>query len=146
MEGASVASASVDLSSFNHRWNEALGAPGSDAAADFETARAEVGAVWRSKSAEARSLRDAQYIAETDGVRFLNLGSDPSFLELEKQVTFMIVRPWYEGLYEKVAEKWSSPSDRVLVSGNAGTGKSWFQAFALRKLMQVYGIDLWNRS
>jgi tRNA A37 threonylcarbamoyladenosine biosynthesis protein TsaE len=44
-------------------------------------------------------------------------------------------RHFYESLYQVLLKHWSSERALVL-TGNPGTGKSWFQAYALRRLAQ----------
>jgi hypothetical protein len=143
VDGAAAA-ANLDLSTFELRWAEALGAADSDEVADFETAGASVGHVWRKESHECGSLRSAELtdFSDPEGMSFLDVGSNPLFLSLEKRGKYLLIRPFYESLYQQVVEKWSSDGeDRVLVLGNAGSGKSWFQPYALRKLFLGYGVE-----
>jgi hypothetical protein len=144
VDGAAAA-ANVDLSTFELRWAEALGAAESDEVADFKTAGASVGHhVLRKESKQCSLLRSAELTDFSDpgGMSFLDVGSDSLFLSLEKRGKYLLIRPFYESLYQQVVEKWSSyGEDRVLVQGNAGSGKSWFQPYALRKLFQGYGDE-----
>eukprot|EP00978_Attheya_sp_CCMP212_P049456 scaffold666458_cov67-Attheya_sp.AAC.1 len=71
---------------------------------------------------------------------FVDVGTAKVFLGLQKRGEYMLIRPFYELLYQQVAEMWLLDGEnRVLVQGNAGTGKSWFQLYALRRLLQGYG-------
>mmetsp|Transcript_722 Transcript_722/g.1430 ORF Transcript_722/g.1430 Transcript_722/m.1430 type:complete len:573 (-) Transcript_722:187-1905(-) len=130
-----------NLSTFEGRWTEALGAPGSDAAQDFNTSGAKVSAVWKKISADLKSLLNTPCAETTDGLKFKKIGPASKFMGLEKQIDFLIIRPFYDSLYQKIADKWDSKSNRVLLSGNAGTGKSWFQVFALLQLLKGFQVD-----
>jgi hypothetical protein len=144
VDGAAPAP-NLDLSTFELRWAEALGAADSDEVADFETAGARVGHVWRKESHQCGSLMSAELtdFSDPEGMSFLDVGSNPLFLSLKKRGKYLLIRPFYESLYQQVVEKWSSDGeDRVLVLGNAGTGKSWFQPYALRRLFLGYGVAL----
>jgi hypothetical protein len=59
-------------------------------------------------------------------------------LEFPKNTKVMYIRHFYEALYKVMLKHWSPDSefDAVVLTGNAGTGKSWFQAYALRRLAQ----------
>jgi hypothetical protein len=54
----------------------------------------------------------------------------------KKQSKVIYFRHFYEKLYQVLLKHWSSPECALLLIGNAGTGKSWFQAYALRQLVQ----------
>jgi hypothetical protein len=55
-------------------------------------------------------------------------------LPIREESNIIYVRHFYEALYQVLLKNhWSSKTYRVVLTGNAGTGKSWFQAYALRK-------------
>jgi hypothetical protein len=57
-------------------------------------------------------------------------------LEFPKESKVVYFRHFYEKLYQVLLKHWSSYKRAVILTGNAGTGKSWFQAYALRRLAQ----------
>ncbi len=66
----------------------------------------------------------------------VDLGSRGAFLDLVCGPKRFYVRQGYDELYEYVAEYWQSQDQyRVVLLGNAGTGKSWFQVYALKQLL-----------
>ena len=138
-----VVEAAPDLSTFDLRWAEALGAPDSDEAADFQTVGASVGHVMRGMTRQCGSLRSLAptEFSDPEGMSFLDVGPNTEFLSLQKRGRYLLIRPCYDALYEAVVKAWSSWSDRILVKGNAGTGKSWFQLYVLRKLLLGYGTE-----
>jgi hypothetical protein len=54
---------------------------------------------------------------------------------LEKESDFMFGREFYPLLFEELKQQWKTNHRRVGLIGNSGTGKSWFQMYALRRLM-----------
>jgi hypothetical protein len=59
-----------------------------------------------------------------------------SFLALACQPKRLFVREGYDELYEYISEHWISEDYyRVVLLGNSGSGKSWFQIFALKQLL-----------
>lgn len=145
LDEAAEPAADPDLSTFECRWAEALGAPDSYQVADFRTAGASYAGVWQTLSHQCRSLQKSEPtdFSDPEGLSFLAVEScEGKFLSLSVEGKYMFVRPFYEFLYQATAAKWSSRGqNRVLVNGNAGTGKSWFQLYALRRLLQGYGQD-----
>ena len=142
-----AAAAMTDRSTFELRWAEALGPPGSDKAVDFVSCGGVVGSVDKAASKECALLKNAGFKDVSNGdefdaeIKFLDLGHSEKFLGLEKQGRYFFVRPCYESLYQQVAAWSVRGADRVLVYGKAGTGKSWFQFYALRRLLQGYGQE-----
>ena len=142
-----AAAAMTDRSTFELRWAEALGPPGSDKAVDFVSYGGVVGSVDKAASKECALLKNAGFKDVSNGdefdaeIKFLDLGHSEKFLGLEKQGRYFFVRPCYESLYQQVAAWSVRGADRVLVYGKAGTGKSWFQFYALRRLLQGYGQE-----
>ena len=136
-----------DLSTFDSRWSAAV-----PYAQDFTTNGGKIGGVNQRYSRQCRRLRDGQSstawrlqsqtgaAVPRSTVGFLNVGNDErDFLYLEKPGEIMFTRSFYDALYQQLLACWTTHNRRVLVKGNAGTGKSWFQLFALRRLMIDYG-------
>ena len=65
-----------------------------------------------------------------------DLGDKAIGHELTREGTAMFAREFYPDLYEVVRLLWESKSRRVVLLGNAGTGKSWFQMYVMRQLLQ----------
>lgn len=94
-----------------------------------------------------RSLRDAKPYrvygsenvgwADSDIYRYdISMESSPLFLDLPCEPDVFYARSGYRELYEHIACKWSEKKKfRVILHGNAGTGKSWFQIYALKQLL-----------
>ena len=57
------------------------------------------------------------------------------FLDLACKPKKFYVREGYKELYEYICELWGSENEHVVLLGNAGTGKSWFQVYALKQLL-----------
>ena len=57
------------------------------------------------------------------------------FLELVCKPGRFYVRSGYKELFDRVCEAWKGEFFRVCLLGNAGTGKSWFQIYALKQLL-----------
>jgi hypothetical protein len=55
--------------------------------------------------------------------------------ELAKESDFMFGREFFPLLYEELKQQWNTRNHRVGLIGNSGTGNSWFQMYALRRLM-----------
>ena len=95
---------------------------------------------------QLRALRDAQgrnvTLDESVGSDISNLirydilatSSEP-FLFLPCKPGHFYVRNKYKELYQSISDKWTSEFFRVVLLGNAGTGKSWFQVYALKCLL-----------
>jgi hypothetical protein len=137
----------ADLSTFDSRWSAAV-----PFAQDFITSGGTIGAVYQRYSMQCQRLRDGELstawllqsqtgaAVPMSSVGFLNVGNDEEdFLYLDKPGEIMFTRSFYDALYEQLLVCWTTDNFRVLVKGNAGTGKSWFQLFALRRLMIDYG-------
>ena len=58
------------------------------------------------------------------------------FLQLHFKPWKFYVRDGYKELYDAVCKKWEGDHFRVCLIGNAGTGKSMFQLFVLKQLLQ----------
>ena len=58
------------------------------------------------------------------------------FLQLHSQPSKFYVRDGYKELYDAVCKEWEGNHYRVCLIGNAGTGKSMFQLFVLKQLLQ----------
>ena len=58
------------------------------------------------------------------------------FLQLHFEPWKFYVRDGYNELYDTVCKKWEEKNFRVCLIGNAGTGKSMFQLFVLKQLLQ----------
>lgn len=61
-----------------------------------------------------------------------------NFLGLMCEPPCFYERSGYAELYQHVAQKWEGKRPRVVLLGNAGTGKSWFQIYALKKLLDSH--------
>lgn len=128
-----------------------MGGLDSAEANDFKTYGATVENVLEKMSTQCRSLTGTEEMSSESSsatdMRFLDIsiggtGSDTTkkFLSLDQHGKYLLIRPCYKGLYEAIVEAWpNNGTNRVLVNGNAGTGKSWFQMYALRRLLQGYG-------
>jgi hypothetical protein len=60
--------------------------------------------------------------------------------ELEKESDFMFGREFYPLLYEELKQR-NTTKHRVVLLGNSGTSKSWFQMYALRRLMLDFNAN-----
>eukprot|EP00978_Attheya_sp_CCMP212_P011564 scaffold28590_cov57-Attheya_sp.AAC.1 len=150
-----------DLSTFDARWSVAL-----SETEDFITFGGTVGGVVQRASRQWNALKSGALIERNTptwlvqsqtgaalpgstvgvgvgvGVGFINVGQDETdFLFLDKLVpgALMYTRSLFDDLYQQLLVCWTTRHRRVLIEGNAGTGKSWFQLFAIRKLMLDYG-------
>ena len=65
----------------------------------------------------------------------IKLDDNRDFMDLNCHPGALYERRDYSDLFSCVASKWSSNWYRVVLIGNAGIGKSWFQIFALKKLL-----------
>jgi hypothetical protein len=61
--------------------------------------------------------------------------------ELEKESDFMFGHECYPLLYEELKQQWNKTKDRVVLLENSGTGKSWFQMYALCRLMLDFNAN-----
>ena len=59
------------------------------------------------------------------------------FLDLTCEPGRFYVRSGYKELFDHVCEEWKGKFFRVCLLGNAGTGKSWFQIYALKQLLDT---------
>ena len=59
------------------------------------------------------------------------------FLDLTCEPGRFYVRSGYKELFDHVCEEWKGKFFRVCLRGNAGTGKSWFQIYALNQLLDT---------
>ena len=95
---------------------------------------------------QLRSLRNAQPYrvgasenvgtAESQVYRYdVSMTDSPFFLDLACESEVFFARSGYRELYKHVACKWREKKFRVILLGNAGTGKSWFQVYALKQLL-----------
>ena len=96
---------------------------------------------------QLKALRDAQPEKVT---MEQNVGSDlpelfryhittesSLFLDLPCKPGRFYVRSGYKELFDHVCEEWKGKFFRVCLLGNAGTGKSWFQIYALKQLLDT---------
>jgi len=59
------------------------------------------------------------------------------FLDVYGRMKFLYIRKGYDELYEDIRTLWKTEgADKVLLMGNAGTGKSWYQLYILRRLLK----------
>ena len=70
-------------------------------------------------------------------LQFYNLDqADNEFFLLNRELANIYVRYGYKELYDAICTEWEGSYYRVCLIGNAGTGKSIFQLFALKQLLQ----------
>jgi hypothetical protein len=79
---------------------------------------------------EGRTLSILRLGELADGKEFLKC------LEFPKGSKVVYFRDFYEKLYQVMLKHWSSYQRALVLTGTSGTGKSWFQAYALRRLAQ----------
>ena len=59
------------------------------------------------------------------------------FLNVYGRLKFLYIRKGYDELYEDIQALWKTDgADKVVLVGNAGTGKSWYQLYILRRLLK----------
>ena len=59
------------------------------------------------------------------------------FLNVYGRLKFLYIREGYDELYEDIQALWKTDgADKVVLVGNAGTGKSWYQLYILRRLLK----------
>ena len=59
------------------------------------------------------------------------------FLNVYGRLKFLYIRKGYDELYEDIQALWKTDgADKVVFVGNAGTGKSWYQLYILRRLLK----------
>ena len=59
------------------------------------------------------------------------------FLDVYGRLEFLYIREGYDELYEDIQALWKTDgADKVVLVGNAGTGKSWYQLYILRRLLK----------
>ena len=59
------------------------------------------------------------------------------FFELTNMIHSLYIREGYSELYEDIKVKWGEGvTHNVILSGNAGSGKSWYQLYVIRRLLQ----------
>lgn len=98
------------------------------------------------ETGELQSLRDAQaqsvIVPHSVGSAVpivsrynVKLGSEGVFLDLSCEPSLFYARSGYQELYHCISEAWKGRKYRAALIGNAGTGKSWFQIYALKQLM-----------
>ena len=59
------------------------------------------------------------------------------FLNVFGRLTFLYIRKGYDELYEDIQALWKTDgANKVVLVGNAGTGKSWYQLYILRRLLK----------
>ena len=67
-------------------------------------------------------------IKDEEGGKFLGVNAD---------FTNLYIRHGYDELYDAIRSRWLLPrSLKVILLGNAGTGKSWYQMYVLRRLLR----------
>jgi hypothetical protein len=98
------------------------------------------------ETGELQSLRDAQaqsvIVPHSVGSAVptvsrynVKLGKKGAFLDLSCEPSLFYARSGYQELYHCISQAWKSNKYRAALIGNAGTGKSWFQIYALKQLM-----------
>ena len=59
------------------------------------------------------------------------------FLDVYGRLKFLYIRKGYDELYEDIQVLWKTDgANKVVLVGNAGTGKSWYQLYILRRLLK----------
>ena len=59
------------------------------------------------------------------------------FLNVFGRLTFLYIRNGYDELYEDIQALWKTDgANKVVLVGNAGTGKSWYQLYILMRLLK----------
>ena len=59
------------------------------------------------------------------------------FLNVYGRLKFLYICKGYDELYEDIQALWKTDgADKVVLVGNAGTGKSWYQLYILRRLLK----------
>ena len=59
------------------------------------------------------------------------------FLGIYGRLEFLYIRKGYDELYEDIQALWKTDgANKVVLVGNAGTGKSWYQLYILRRLLK----------
>ena len=59
------------------------------------------------------------------------------FLNVYGRLEFLYIRKGYDELYEDIQALWKTDgANKVVLVGNAGTGKSWYQLYILRRLLK----------
>ena len=59
------------------------------------------------------------------------------FLNIYGRLKFLCIREGYDELYEDIQALWKTDgANKVVLVGNAGTGKSWYQLYILRRLLK----------
>ena len=62
------------------------------------------------------------------------------FLDIFGRLEFLYIRKGYDELYEDIQALWKTDganrANKVVLVGNAGTGKSWYQLYILRRLLK----------
>lgn len=59
------------------------------------------------------------------------------FFDVYGRLKFLYIRQGYDELYEDMVALWRTDGvNKVLLVGNAGTGKSWYQLYILRRLIK----------
>jgi hypothetical protein len=72
----------------------------------------------------------------------VDMGGSKVFMNLACKPAGFYERSGYRELYDYIAAKWNSKDEfRVILLGNAGTGKSWFQVYALKRLLDDTGRE-----
>ena len=85
-------------------------------------------------------LEPDQKEAAECGMTIYSLANSPrqtQLLGLEKRESNLYVeRDFFPDLYATMVEKWEKrPRAKIILTGNAGIGKSWFQVYILRRLL-----------
>ena len=87
----------------------------------------------------AEALETAQRGGEDTSLSFCDLkieeGND--FIGVYGEFKGLYIRDGYDELYKAICTQWRIPTQKsVILLGNAGTGKSWFQMYVLRRLLR----------
>ena len=74
------------------------------------------------------------------GMAIYSLEGSPGgsqFLNLQKRTSNVLIeRSFYADLYDTIVGRWEKNSrEKIILTGNSGTGKSWFQVSFLRRLL-----------
>lgn len=94
-------------------------------------------------TAELRKLKEAQLKQVEDStLSYLDVDVGLGMFGLTTDIKKLYIRQGFQSLYDLLGRIWRSEEPhRVGLIGNAGTGKSWYQVYVLRRLR--YG-PLWQ--
>jgi hypothetical protein len=68
----------------------------------------------------------------------INHSAGDEFLQVYGTLPTLYIRDGYDELYEDIQRLWKEPTTReVILLGNAGSGKSWYQTYVIRRLLRL---------